>query len=322
LINRDEFNMFFYSLKKDIKKSMFPLLRVLLVVVIITFIFLVSLVNSAMFSSDTSMDDYSPGPYSSNYDFLGVDEYRADISDSNGPSRYTDDEYSNYGGGATGEALAAFLFVFLPMLVILCILHAMAVTRERSSGTIRSYFHYPYSYRRIMVSKTINVCVMTFLVSVPMVLMAMVIFILAGESSSMVLGMAVLSYLFVVGQYLFFVSLSAVLHKVKVKNFLSDPLGPMIIGNVIFIILTETFILAAHNLMSDIFMTSDKTPGIIFIRFITPAHAFGELIDLIFLGQGVSIVDFLWAPLFLAVVIFAPFLMKNIYPDIFIKETA
>jgi len=322
LTGRDVLNMLLSSLRKDIRRSMFPLMRFLLAGGIITFVFLVSFFNIVTFAEDSPTDDYSVEPYSSDYTFLGEDEYRA-----HGPSGtggHDADSYSSnaFGRGMTQEAFSAFMCLFLPMLVILIILHSLAVTKERSSGTIRSYFHYPHSYRMIIISKTINVSVMTFLISAPLVIMAMIVFILAGESSLTVLGMGVISYIFVVGQYIFFVSLSAFLHKAKLKNFLSDPLAPMLIGNLVFIMMTESFILGLQSLMVDMFGISDKTPGIIFIRFFTPVHTFGELIDLIYLGESVSVLDFIWLPVFLAVVITAPILMKRIYPDIFIRETA
>jgi len=315
-------DFFFRSFRKDMRYSFFPFLRGSLGPIVILFLIIMGVANAFAFTEDKPTERFNPREYSTDYEFHGLTEYRENntADDTNGES---EEEIPSLGErGASVVSVVGYL-IFLIQASFLISFHVMIFSKERKEGTIRSYFHYDLSYRKVMISKMSNVIIMTFLVTILLTLLTLPLLLAWKLPATVFLGMVVLSSLFLFGQYVFFFSLAGTLTKVsRWKKLVVDPLLFFLIGNVIFLLLTETAIFWSYKAMAELFSWSGGTPGIIILRYLSPVHTFGKLIDLLVLGRGINILDFIWLPVFIAFVSVSPFVMKRIYPDVFIKETA
>jgi hypothetical protein len=119
----------------------------------------------------------------------------------------------------------------------------------------------------------------------------------------------------------FFVTLSVILQRLSLKRG-TDPIALMVLGVFFLLMVTETAIYGIHLLFAEIFKYSTDPPFITVLKYLTPFHTYGRLTDLIIIGEPIQVIDFLWVPIFLLFVINVPFIMRRVYPDIFIRETA
>lgn len=316
------------TLWKDTRYSLFPALRGLLIPSLIGFLIFLSIANSYAFTEDKPTDRYPAEDYELQYDH----QYQ--------PSLAGNSEYSGGGGGGTVEtgsdeqnieriaevgasiyAIGASQILLMPMGLILFIVHALVYSKEIGTGTIRSYFHYPISYRKMVYSKAMNVIIQFTAIILFLTFLTSAVLLAWSISLAMPLLMIGMSYIFIVGLYLFFVTLTIILQRLSVKKF-TDPILLMLVGTTFLLLITETSIYTINLIFAEIFRYSTDPPFLTILRYLTPFHTYGRLTDLIIVGEPVEVLDFLWIPIFLLFVINVPFIMKRVYPDIFIKETA
>jgi len=319
-----KFDIQFYlrTLWKDTRYSLFPALRGLVIPSLIGFLIFLAIANSYAFTDEKPTNRFPADDYEFQYDHLG-DPILSDSSSSSG-SEYDDEDYEIERFSEVGASIWAFGAVqvlLLPMGLILILIHSLVYTKEIGSGTIRSYFHYPISYRKMVYSKAINVVILFTAVLLFLTFLVSAVLLAWSLPLLMPLAMILMSYIFTVGMYLFFVTLSIILQRLSVKRF-TDPMLLLILGTTFFLLITETAIYGIHLVFAEIFQYSTDPPFITVLKYLTPFHTYGRMTDLIIIGEPVEIIDFLWIPIFLLFVINVPFIMKRVYPDIFIRETA
>jgi len=207
-------------------------------------------------------------------------------------------------------------------ILVLIVFDSINYTREITTGAIRTLMKYRVNMRDIMISKmgsTLTVILVFFGLTMLLgliILLTLGIFVL----EFIVIGIAVI--LFIVGNYMFFYALSAIIMSFRAKGQIARPLSLWLLGNMILIAMTETFVCFVALFLSGINNTVYSRPGLANIMYLSPFHFLGRFINFVMLGDPFHPLDFIWVPVFVGVLIAGYILGKKVYPDVFISETA
>ncbi len=308
------------SLWKDMRYSFFPIMRALLGFVILISIILLGFANGYAFSEDKLTHRYEPDDHLNDYEFIGIDEDENDHS--TGEFGMESEIYLILNRGATEAAFFSFLAFFIPMLIFLILLHVSTLTMEIVRGNIRSFFHYDLSFRQVMFSKMMNICLMMLILTVIFSYLVITSLLVWDLIFLFIIGLILLTFIFLIGQYIFFFCIMDLVQRTGIKKFFTDPLPLMIIGNLFFLFLTETALHGTYSLLAEIFKWTNNDTGFLVLKYLSPFHTYGVFIDLYVYGTPIEILDLIWVPIFTGVIVATIMIKKKVYPDVFIKETA
>ncbi|MGA1822502.1 MAG: hypothetical protein ACMUIG_08240, partial [Thermoplasmatota archaeon] len=174
--------------------------------------------------------------------------------------------------------------IFLYPILFLVVFESLNYSRETSSGSIRTLFKYRVSMREIMISKLGS----TLTAGVAIFAMTFMIFFVIALTFGMyvietaAIGIAVI--LFLIGNYAFFYSLSAIIMYFRGKGQIAGPMTLMAVGNMVLITLTESVICLFALLLSGINGTDYSRPALANLMYLSPYHFLGRFINFVMLG--------------------------------------
>lgn len=322
-MNRRKLRAVWALYRKDIRYSL--LIAFLVIFVYTTWGLPINVAAGWFALSNVDMPDVFNDPDENRYEYTSYDEIYGG----------TDGESESYFGDGMEDMIhpipgfhgASPLVMMIPMFLIQLILifvifEGFNYIRETSTGTIRTLMKYRVNMKDIMISK-MGSTLTIFLVFVGFALAMGLTFLLVFDIfvKEVIILSAGLT-LFIIGNYVFFYSLSAILMYFRVKEKFVKPVVLMVVGNLFLLLITETVICVITLILSEMNRTVYARPGIANLMYLSPFHLLGRFFNYVLLGDPFYVMDFVWVPIFIGVLVAGYILGRKVYPDIFIGETA
>ena len=326
----DQIHFFRTSLRKDLRYAFSPALKIIFVLLLLLIFGLSIGVFTALYSVQTPVREYDPGEDTHQYDFARDPQGEDD-----------DGEYDPYPGeeevsvtfiwgeereimmeSSTAVAWTYGVAFILTIEFFLLIFHGQVFSQDQVKGGIRTWFHYPVSVKSYVLSKTFNILFFTVLLSLGLYGLSLLAASTMGQSRIEAVGIVFVTMAVLFLNYLSYVAIFSILSRMGLRGRLTDPMVLFLIGNSILALMTQTGISAIYMAICQFQNWTYQEPFLTVLKYLSPFHFLGAFYDWSYYGDPMSVLDLLWIPPTLIVIAIGFSYLKDLYPDMFIRETA
>jgi hypothetical protein len=316
-------------MKKDLGIPFKILMMIIVANLVLGFLVFVGVPYFYLTNSDFSISTNDPSSETSKYNFY--DEDSPDNTDDFSEDNTDIDELVSFKliSGASAAIIIMIYSAVQSILVTLIILHVMIYETERF-GTLRTLSLYNVSMKDILISKTINILIMTFIAGAFFQILFFILLLpllaLTVDFELMTLLKFLVCYLtvffFISFLYISSVAIHSILMAANVRSKANSPIL-YLFGILSFSALTsETTLCGIFYLICKMRRDVYHRPWFADFMLLSPLHSLGRAFDFILLGELNGFHGAIWAWILMGLIVIAFVVSKRIYPDILIKETA
>ncbi|MCU0799909.1 MAG: hypothetical protein MUC62_09610 [Candidatus Thermoplasmatota archaeon] len=312
-------------LRKDFRYTFWPFIMFFTANMIIAGFLMSSLGLISVFTMDQHLTAHDPLENEPGYDF-----YDAQDTPSGEGTSGSDDEIIDplsevinkpiFPTGSNAMTLSIVLTILFYYWWVYLLMYSFVFGRDIPTKAVRTYFHYPISVRNLMDVKLLHSLAFTVAPSLPILFVVYMVLLVLGTYPTIFAGLSIVTISILIVITLIGSALSR--FPLAWKNGLAAQLPCIGFVLVLSIITTESFISGIYWAFCEGVGIQYSTPAIANLMYLSPIHTMGVLYDWVLAGSPVHIIDFLWVPLGIALMIISWIASSRIYPDIFIKETA
>ncbi len=326
----DQIHFFRTSLKKDLRYVFSPMFKILFVLLLLLIFGLSIGLFTALYSVQTPVREYDPGEDTHQYDFAtdpleeedngGYDSHWGEEGET--VNFIWGEEREVLIGSSTAVAWTYGVAFILTIEFFLLIFHGSVFTQDQVKGAVRTWFHYPVSVKGYVLSKTFNILFFTVLLSLGLCGLSMLAAPTMGQSRIEMIGIVFVTMAVLFLNYLAYFAIFSILSKLGLRGRLTDPAALFLAGNAFLILMTQTGISGIYMAICDFQNWTYQEPFLTALKYLSPFHFLGAFYDWSYYGDPMSVLDLLWVVPTLIVIVVGFTYLKDLYPDMFIRETA
>ncbi len=326
----DQIHFFRTSLRKDLRYAFSPMFKTMFVLLLLLIFGLSIGLFTALYAVQTPVREYDPGEDTHQYDFARDPQGEEDDEEYDSPGG-EDEVYETFIWGEEREVMiksstaVAWTYGVAFILTIeffLLIFHASVFSQDQVKGGIRTWFHYPVSVKSYVLSKTFNILFFTVLISLGLYGLSLLAAPTIGQSRIEMIGIVFVTIVVLFLNYLSYVAIFSILSKFGLRGRITDPVSLFLIGNSILAMMTQTGISATYMAICEFQNWTYQEPFLTALKYLSPFHFLGAFYDWSYYGDPISMLDLLWVLPTLIVIVIGFNYLKDLYPDMFIRETA